>query len=404
MADRVPSSLSPSTPHDCGSARRTDRHRTHRARDRPHAKLVRPSPAAVVLSDAALVRVPRIVVASRARAAGRVSAARCAPAHRSTRGRTPVCRDRRRDRRRSRDWRGPTRSELAASVDGVAARVRRAVAASRSATRLDVRPEPRGAQDRRRTNDLVRLRRRRLSRASRQRARRSRTADDSLCGRVGDARRRAELGRDDPGAGGRADGGAKREPRGARLRDRSVVPARRIRTAALSAARRARHALHDRAPRPESRRQSSASRTGIDLAASCPARAADVARDAHRAVSPRDDGRARHCGDVEVLRATAALAAARGATPLIVVPQFNREDDVERTFRRRILDDAGLPYVFVEFDDGWRIPGDLHPNAATARRIAMAIADRLRATPTSGLTPQPASFEGRKHILDGYSD
>jgi hypothetical protein len=85
----------------------------------------------------------------------------------------------------------------------------------------------------------------------------------------------------------------------------------------------------------------------------------------------------------EVLRATAALATARGATPLIVVPQFNREGDVERTFRRRILDDAGLPYVFVEFDDGWRIPGDLHPNAPTARTIAVAIADRLRGTPTS---------------------
>jgi hypothetical protein len=80
----------------------------------------------------------------------------------------------------------------------------------------------------------------------------------------------------------------------------------------------------------------------------------------------------------EVLRATAALATARGATPLIAVPQLNREDDLERTLRRRILDDPGLPYVFVEFDDGWRIPGDLHPNAASARRIAMVIADRLR--------------------------
>ena len=85
----------------------------------------------------------------------------------------------------------------------------------------------------------------------------------------------------------------------------------------------------------------------------------------------------------QVLRATAALATSRSATPLIVVPQFNREDEIERALRRRILDDAGLPYVFVEFDDGWRIPGDLHPNAPTARRIAMAIADRLRATPAS---------------------
>jgi hypothetical protein len=84
----------------------------------------------------------------------------------------------------------------------------------------------------------------------------------------------------------------------------------------------------------------------------------------------------------EALRATVALASARGATPLVVVPQFNREDEVEGTLRRRILDDAGLPYVFVEFADGWRIPGDLHPNAATARAIAMAVADRLRAAPT----------------------
>ena len=88
----------------------------------------------------------------------------------------------------------------------------------------------------------------------------------------------------------------------------------------------------------------------------------------------------------DALRATGALATARGATSLIVVPQFDREDDHERTLRRRILDDAGLPYLFVEFDDGWRIPGDLHPNAPTARRIAQAIADRLRAASTSALS------------------
>lgn len=88
----------------------------------------------------------------------------------------------------------------------------------------------------------------------------------------------------------------------------------------------------------------------------------------------------------DVLRATAVLATARGATPLIVVPQFNREDALERTFRRRILDDGGLPYVFVEFDDGWRIPGDLHPNPATAHRIAMAIADRLRVSSTPAIS------------------
>jgi hypothetical protein len=85
----------------------------------------------------------------------------------------------------------------------------------------------------------------------------------------------------------------------------------------------------------------------------------------------------------EVLRATGKLAAARGAAPLIVVPQFNREDDFERALRRRVLDEAGLPYLFVEFDEGWRIPGDLHPNAFTASRIAAAIAERLHRPATA---------------------
>ena len=42
----------------------------------------------------------------------------------------------------------------------------------------------------------------------------------------------------------------------------------------------------------------------------------------------------------EVLRGTMALAEARGATFLILVPQFNGEDALERNLRRRILDDA----------------------------------------------------------------
>lgn len=82
----------------------------------------------------------------------------------------------------------------------------------------------------------------------------------------------------------------------------------------------------------------------------------------------------------DVLGATLALAKSRGATPLIVVPQFNREDAFERALRRRVLDDANLPYVFVEVEDDWRLPGDVHPNATTARQIAIAIADRLRGT------------------------
>jgi hypothetical protein len=79
----------------------------------------------------------------------------------------------------------------------------------------------------------------------------------------------------------------------------------------------------------------------------------------------------------EILRATVELAAARGAASLILVPQFGREDRVEQTLRRRILDEAGLPYVLVEIDPAWRVPGDVHPNARATRVIAAAVAARL---------------------------
>ena len=84
----------------------------------------------------------------------------------------------------------------------------------------------------------------------------------------------------------------------------------------------------------------------------------------------------------EVLRATVELAAARGATPLILVPQFGPEDRVEQALRRRILDEPGLPYVLVEIDPAWRVPGDVHPNARAAHAIAAAVAARLRASTT----------------------
>jgi hypothetical protein len=80
----------------------------------------------------------------------------------------------------------------------------------------------------------------------------------------------------------------------------------------------------------------------------------------------------------EVLRATIGLARSRGAAPVIVVPQFTPEEPVERVLRSRILDEAGLPYVRVELDPGWRIPGDLHPDQRAASAIAKAVAAGLR--------------------------
>src|SRR5439155_8598063 len=80
----------------------------------------------------------------------------------------------------------------------------------------------------------------------------------------------------------------------------------------------------------------------------------------------------------EVLRATSEQARAHGATPLLVVLQFGREEGPEQILRRRILDDASIPYVLIDIDSSWRLPWDRHPNASAARAIAAAIVTELR--------------------------
>jgi len=80
----------------------------------------------------------------------------------------------------------------------------------------------------------------------------------------------------------------------------------------------------------------------------------------------------------DVLAAMVRLARARGAVPLIVVPQFEPEEPAERDLRRRILDEAHLPYVFVPLDPDDRVEADGHPDEDGAREIAEAIADALR--------------------------
>jgi len=81
----------------------------------------------------------------------------------------------------------------------------------------------------------------------------------------------------------------------------------------------------------------------------------------------------------EALSAMATLARSRGATPLIIVPQFGPESTLDESIRRRVFDSAGLPVMRIEIDAAWRLPWDRHPNAAAARTIADAIARRLRA-------------------------
>ena len=78
-----------------------------------------------------------------------------------------------------------------------------------------------------------------------------------------------------------------------------------------------------------------------------------------------------------ILQATTDLARSRGATPLIVVPQFVPEPPEEQRLRQRILDGSGLAIVRVELNEAWRISGDGHPDARAAHAIAEAIAARL---------------------------
>lgn len=80
----------------------------------------------------------------------------------------------------------------------------------------------------------------------------------------------------------------------------------------------------------------------------------------------------------DVFRATSDLAQAHGAQPLLVVLQFGHEDQPEQALRRRILDDANIPYVFVDVDSSWRLSWDRHPNARAAHAIAAAIANDLQ--------------------------
>ncbi len=94
----------------------------------------------------------------------------------------------------------------------------------------------------------------------------------------------------------------------------------------------------------------------------------------YRSVATIDQGivRARNS-----LSALVRLACARGAQPLIVVPQFGEGSPVEEALRRRVLDEAGLPYVTARLDPAWHLPGDAHPDARAARAIAAAVVARL---------------------------
>jgi hypothetical protein len=89
-----------------------------------------------------------------------------------------------------------------------------------------------------------------------------------------------------------------------------------------------------------------------------------------------------------VLRATVLAAHVRHAEALILVPSFGPEQPVERDIRRRVLDDAKLPYVEVSLDPRWHVPHDGHPDARADDVMARAIMAGLK-------RERPDIFTGR---------
>jgi hypothetical protein len=82
------------------------------------------------------------------------------------------------------------------------------------------------------------------------------------------------------------------------------------------------------------------------------------------------------------LKEAIALARARGAIPLVLVPQFVPESYREAQVRRAVLDDGGIPYLLVPIRHEWRFPIDRHPTPPGARAIAEAVAGALRRAAT----------------------
>ena len=82
----------------------------------------------------------------------------------------------------------------------------------------------------------------------------------------------------------------------------------------------------------------------------------------------------------QALSADIALVRARGAKPIVLVPQFLPEEARERAIRHDVLDMAGIDYLLVPIQSGWRRPGDGHPTPRGSRAIAEALAAELDGT------------------------
>jgi hypothetical protein len=100
---------------------------------------------------------------------------------------------------------------------------------------------------------------------------------------------------------------------------------------------------------------------------------------AHRLVPYRSDAdlEAAFAMTHQALARIVADARAKGATPLILVPELEPESGEEAAIRERAL--AGLPVLRTPIDPTWRLPHNRHPDARAAAKIGAAVADYLRA-------------------------
>ena len=77
--------------------------------------------------------------------------------------------------------------------------------------------------------------------------------------------------------------------------------------------------------------------------------------------------------DRRLLQADVAIARARGAQPLVLVPIYQPEPARDRALRAAIFDGADIPHVIVPLDRRWRLFPDFHPDARAHAAMADAI-------------------------------
>lgn len=78
---------------------------------------------------------------------------------------------------------------------------------------------------------------------------------------------------------------------------------------------------------------------------------------------------------------TAQLARQRGATPLFLIPSLGPPRPLaahpEAWIIRNLFEARKLPYLLVDLDPAWTLPGDGHPDPRATRKLATAIARAL---------------------------